>query len=65
MVWRHAYDRPVFIVQVFGFERQCATYIGLPLERQVGCRVKLGARVFGQGMEKETVNDQANAPNDK
>lgn len=65
MVWRHAYNRPIFIVQGLRFERECAGYVGLPLKRQVGYRIKLGTRVLGQGVEKQTINDKANAPEDK
>lgn len=51
MVWRHAYNRAVFIVQGLRLEGKCARYVGLPLKKQVGCCIKLRARVLGQGMK--------------
>lgn len=62
MVRCNAYNRSVFIVQSFRFERKCARHIALPLKRYVGCCVQLRTRVFGQGMEKQAINDNSNAP---
>lgn len=62
MVRRNAYNRPVFIVQGFRFERKSARHITLPLKWYVGCCVQLRTRVFGQGMEKQAINDNPNAP---
>lgn len=65
VVWRDAHDGAILFMQLSALPYKGSCDVAAPCEGKVCCCIELGSRIFGQGVERQAVDDDGKAPEDK